>query len=141
VPWGSRRDSRTTLPEEPDWLQQVWFAGNHSDIGGSYPENESRLSDAPLRWMVEAAETIPDGLKIDRSVLRTYPSADGMHHDEGRGLMFRFTNKINRKIDANAVLHPSVYDRFALPAVLQYDLMLPYRPESLRHHEKLTQYY
>jgi hypothetical protein len=55
--------------------------------------------------------------------------------------MFRFTNKINRKIDANAVLHPSVYDRFALPAVLQYDLMLPYRPESLRHHEKLTQYY
>jgi hypothetical protein len=91
--------------------------------------------------MVEAAEEIPGGLKIDRSVLRTYPSADGMQHDEGRALMFRFADKINRKIDANAVLHPSVYDRFELPAVLQYDLMLPYRPESLRHHEKLTQYY
>nr|WP_271500869.1 DUF2235 domain-containing protein [Bradyrhizobium sp. CCBAU 11357] len=27
-----------------DWLQQVWFAGNHSDVGGSYWENEARLS-------------------------------------------------------------------------------------------------
>jgi Uncharacterized alpha/beta hydrolase domain (DUF2235) len=50
VRWGSQKDSRTTLPEEPDWLQQVWFAGNHSDIGGSYPENESRLSDVSLQW-------------------------------------------------------------------------------------------
>ncbi|WP_354105416.1 DUF2235 domain-containing protein [Bradyrhizobium sp. LB14.3] len=36
----------------PDWLQQVWFAGNHSDVGGSYPENEARLSDISLGWMV-----------------------------------------------------------------------------------------
>jgi Uncharacterized alpha/beta hydrolase domain (DUF2235) len=30
------------------WFEQVWFTGNHSDVGGSYPENESRLSDIAL---------------------------------------------------------------------------------------------
>jgi len=141
VPWGSPKLFRETRPEEPYWLQQFWFAGNHSDIGGSYPENEARLSDISLRWIIEAAEQIPDGLKADRVALRLYPSADGMQHDECRGLIFRFAKKINRKIDTDAVLHPSVYERFKLPVVLQYDLMLPYRPEGLRHHEKLKQYY
>ncbi|WP_161536964.1 phospholipase effector Tle1 domain-containing protein [Bradyrhizobium sp. LCT2] len=28
--------------KHPDWLQQVWFAGNHSDVGGSYLENVDR---------------------------------------------------------------------------------------------------
>ncbi|MCP1838328.1 hypothetical protein ACVIHI_000302 [Bradyrhizobium sp. USDA 4524] len=30
--------------KHPDWLQQVWFAGNHSGVGGSYTGNEARLS-------------------------------------------------------------------------------------------------
>ncbi len=34
-------------------LAQCWFAGNHSDVGGSYPETESRLSDISLQWMLE----------------------------------------------------------------------------------------
>ena len=37
--------------EDVTRFRQVWFAGNHSDIGGSYPENESRLSDITLDWM------------------------------------------------------------------------------------------
>src|SRR5262249_20187014 len=46
-----------------DRLIQFWFAGNHSDIGGSYPEPESRLSDIALAWMCEQALLVPDGLK------------------------------------------------------------------------------
>src|ERR1700730_4542891 len=34
-------------------LSQWWFAGNHSDIGGSYQETESRLSDISLQWILE----------------------------------------------------------------------------------------
>jgi uncharacterized protein (DUF2235 family) len=34
---------------------QVWFAGVHADIGGSYPEVESNLSKYPLIWMIEEA--------------------------------------------------------------------------------------
>jgi hypothetical protein len=49
----------------------AWFAGNHSDIGGSYPENQSRLSDIALDWMLRWAVAVPNGLKFDRRVLRT----------------------------------------------------------------------
>ena len=37
-------------------VEQVWFAGAHSDIGGGYPEKESGLSDISLEWMIERAE-------------------------------------------------------------------------------------
>jgi hypothetical protein len=80
-------------------------------------------------------------LKIDGSVFKLYPAPDGMQHDEGRGIVFRFARKIDRTIPNDATLHASVYERFKLVSVLQYDETLPYRPEGLRHHEKLKQYY
>jgi uncharacterized protein (DUF2235 family) len=141
VPWGNIHECRTTAPGEPVWLQQVWFAGDHSDVGGSYIENESRLSDISLEWMIDAAVHVPNGLEVDRSVLHLFPAADGMQHDETKGYLFRFAKRIVRSIPVDAKLHPSVYDRFRLPAILQYDLMLPYRPEALRHHESLRDYY
>jgi uncharacterized protein (DUF2235 family) len=36
-------------------LKQVWFAGVHSDIGGSYLEAESGLSKITLAWMIAEA--------------------------------------------------------------------------------------
>jgi len=47
----------------PTFLQ-LFFAGNHSDVGGSYAEVESRLSDIALAWMLEEAVTVPEGLKV-----------------------------------------------------------------------------
>jgi len=141
VPWGDPKAVRDTAPEEPDWLQQFWFAGDHSDVGGSYIENESRLSDISLKWMVQEAQKIPDGLIADKTVLQLYPSSDGMQHDETKSSVFRFAAKINRKIAHDAILHESVYERLRLPAVLEYNLMLPYRPESLRGHDRAKQYY
>jgi uncharacterized protein (DUF2235 family) len=44
-------------------LKEVWFAGVHSDVGGSYPESESQLSQIALRWMLCEAELA--GLSID----------------------------------------------------------------------------
>lgn len=37
-------------------IEQRWFPGVHSDIGGGYPEGESGLSKIPLIWMVEEAK-------------------------------------------------------------------------------------
>ena len=34
------------------FFEQVWFPGVHADIGGGYEENESRLSDDTLAWML-----------------------------------------------------------------------------------------
>jgi uncharacterized protein (DUF2235 family) len=38
-------------PKKPTQdVREVWFAGVHSDVGGSYPESESQLSKIALRW-------------------------------------------------------------------------------------------
>jgi uncharacterized protein (DUF2235 family) len=93
VAWGSQGQEHI--------LAQCWFAGNHSDIGGSYPETESRLSDVALQWMIEQAVEIPDGLKIGPvtsngiklpgtgnagTPLHLYPSAAGVQHCEIAGM-------------------------------------------------------
>jgi uncharacterized protein (DUF2235 family) len=44
-------------------LKQVWFAGVHSDVGGSYAEAESGLSKIALRWMLCEAQSA--GLLLD----------------------------------------------------------------------------
>jgi uncharacterized protein (DUF2235 family) len=52
-------------------LEQVWFTGAHSDVGGGYPE--TGLSDIALEWMIEKASNTglsiqkPDNLKPDYS--------------------------------------------------------------------------
>jgi uncharacterized protein (DUF2235 family) len=48
-------------------IRQVWFAGVHSDVGGSYPEPESGLSKLALEWMVR--EAVQAGLVVDESRL------------------------------------------------------------------------
>lgn len=142
VAWGGKTQQwRATKPGEPEWLEQWWFAGNHADIGGGYPENESRLSDIALDWMVGEAQQVPDGIKVDRSVLRLFPSSQGMQHDECRSLAFRYAGRLTRTIESDAMLHDSIFERFKLPSVLQYDEMKPYRPIGLREHHKLAQYY
>lgn len=60
---------------------QMWFAGNRSDIGGSYPESESRLSDIALRWMLDEARSVPHPLQVDDGRHRIFPSPAELQHD------------------------------------------------------------
>jgi uncharacterized protein (DUF2235 family) len=100
VGWGGHDDGAPHFPGHARLVQR-WFAGNHSDIGGSYPEPESRLSDIALRWMCEQATSVPDGLKtgpilVDGvkmpktgdagSALNLFPAADGVQHCEVAGM-------------------------------------------------------
>ena len=51
--WSDRpreRDGATTD------VEQVWFAGNHSDVGGGYGQSEAGLSLIPLAWMMREAQ-------------------------------------------------------------------------------------
>lgn len=86
VPWGGSGTVSDGDIEGVTRFRQVWFAGNHSDVGGSYPENESRLSDVALKWMVDfITKEIPDvaaRIAINDNVLHLRPSYDGMMHDE-----------------------------------------------------------
>jgi uncharacterized protein (DUF2235 family) len=138
-PWGAHGDRPERPKDEPEWFQQIWFSGCHSDVGGSYLEEESRLSDIPLKWMLEAAESV--GLKYDPAVLRLYPDALGMQHDETRRIPFKLFAKIEREIPADAPLHETVIERFKAKEVLLYDLFGPYRPEGLRKHSATGGYY
>ena len=48
----------------PQDLVEAWFAGVHSDVGGSYPESKSQLSKIALKWMLAEAEAA--GLLVDQ---------------------------------------------------------------------------
>ena len=154
VKWGYKDGDHKHAESNRDaagniWFEQVWFAGNHSDIGGSYPENESRLSDAALDWMLKCASVIPNGLRHDADVLKPWPQPDGMQHDEvksGLGLLTKlfgitYTKKERELPGPNAVVHLSVYNRFDLEAVQIYDQLVPYRPNTLRTHADFAKYY
>lgn len=65
--WGNTLPmSKTpTLPVPQDILQ-VWFAGVHSDVGGSYPQDESALPNRTLRWLLDEAQACGLCLEQDR---------------------------------------------------------------------------
>jgi hypothetical protein len=152
VPWGSTRNAGPPRPDSyPDWLDQIWFAGVHSDVGGSYAENESRLSDITLEWMVHAAVNLPDGntpngygIKVDRNFLRLSPDPRGPQHDEREpgyfGGRLRWGEAL-RHIEHDAILHHSVYERFAADKVQHFYEMKPYRPQNLSQHDNVRKYY
>jgi uncharacterized protein (DUF2235 family) len=149
VEWGRKIDQ---MNAPADWLIQTWFAGNHSDIGGSYPETESRLSDIALEWMAKEAEGIPHPVIIDWHKLNLFPDAAGMQHCEIERVRDlypswfppRWRQSWNRKArpDINlADCHPSVFERIKLSAILNSGIPQPYRPECLRNEPNLAEYY
>jgi hypothetical protein len=96
VAWGPTRQGVEQTAGFPTF-KQYFFAGNHSDIGGSYVEVESRLSDIALAWMLEEAVQVPDGLRVGPvyvhgvkmegtgergTALYLYPANDGVQHSE-----------------------------------------------------------
>jgi uncharacterized protein (DUF2235 family) len=148
VPWGNEGEKPAQDTGGLEWIYQVWFPGVHSDIGGSYPEDESRLSDISSKWMVEQITALPDPVIIDMSKLNLFPMASGLQHNEVQrareadwwvpAVMWKETL---RTIDPGAPLHPAVLERFTLPGVSHYGLVYPYRPENLRAHYEVRQYY
>lgn len=126
---------------------QMWFAGNHSDVGGSYPEDESRLSDISLGWIVEELKAHDPTLQFDATKLQLFPDARGMQHSEIALLeerwptfMRMFGNSLHgtRAIHPQADLHPTVLERLREPTVQRYAQYLPYRPPSLAAHESCS---
>ncbi len=152
VEWGLKGVALPRAPGELEWFQQYWFAGNHSDVGGSYSEDESRLSDIALNWIVGEASDALHPILVDESKLRLYPAVDGPQHCQVEALRdsfpswwpkrFRFSWTAEpRKIISEATLHPSVLRRFELKEVLHCGIAKPYRPESLREHADVARFY
>jgi hypothetical protein len=127
------------------YFEQVWFPGVHADIGGGYLENEARLSDVALNWMVAGASIIPDGLKYDGSVLRLSPNPEGPQHNEQAGGFLKAGVRdlpLNKETGlSESPMHKSVYRRFEAGPVLLYDRMGDYRPNNMRVHVDFEHYF
>lgn len=75
-------------------IRQVWFAGEHGDVGGGYPEEESALSKFPLLWMAQEAKAA--GLRLNTSMVnhlgRGTPRKNSRHAyvpPDARGMVHR----------------------------------------------------
>ncbi|MHC3915905.1 hypothetical protein ACI0FN_01883 [Alcaligenes nematophilus] len=62
-------------------LEQIWFLGAHSDVGGGYPAGEDGHSNIAMQWMASEAERME--LAIDRNGTYWTPSAQTatIHHE------------------------------------------------------------
>lgn len=150
VPWGRQEDvdahNKRAKPGDPIWLRQIWFAGDHADIGGGYPENESRLSDIALRWMVDEIRSTGEPLILNDKWLNLFPDPAGMQHDEVQSYRERcfglpIWKKSLRKVEDGSILHPSVVQRFASGPVKVFRKWGLYRPENLRGVSQVASYY
>lgn len=155
VPWGFKFAKYEKDAEGPEPFIQLWFSGNHSDIGGSYPENESRLSDIALNWMVEETEKLPLPILYEKRHLRMYPSSGAMQHSEVDAMRARISKWIpllpekyipswkekSRKSVLGAPVHKSVEERFSSDNVEQNGYKRPYRPATLSEDTRFKSYY
>jgi len=145
VRWASQAEANKNAGQEPEWLKQVWFPGCHSDVGGSYLEAESRLSDIALEWMIdELKECVPD-VQINDDMLVRSPDPLALQHEETYMLEIgpiKIPWEIMpREVDAKFNLHPSVIERLQADTVPQVDEVKPYRPAQLKDHPQAKKFY
>lgn len=130
-------------------VKQVWFAGVHSDVGGSYPEAESALAKFSLDWMIRQSAgcgLIFDAAQVDEIVLgkgtSNYvgPDCRGMQHNElsGAWWLLEYLPRMRdlhegrwvvnggatRYIPKDSWVHQSVIDRMN-------DVTMKYKPANL----------
>ncbi len=96
-------------------LKQVWFAGVHSDVGGSYDKDADGtvLSDIPLSWLMREANDV--GLEYEEFLMPKKLNALAKQNDSFKGFM-RFRGKYIRKIPnplkIPTKVHSSVKERY-----------------------------
>ena len=90
-------------------VEQVWFAGVHSNVGGGYADQG--LSDIALEWMVERVRAHTD-LSFDEKYIaqNVSPSARGKLYDS-RKSYWHFLPAEPRECPSGAILHDSVHGR------------------------------
>lgn len=132
-------------PKPDQKVEQVWFCGAHSDVGGGYPE--TGLSDIALDWMIGRARSA--GLAFDGATMKAHPVHPdplGRIHDSKKGL-YNLTRGIDRKI-GEAVRDPDKADGSAAAndptqsihesVLRRWDGDPGYRPSSLKDYFRRT---
>jgi len=109
-------------------LKQVWFAGAHADIGGSYPPDKQTgisTSDTPLAWMLDEAASA--GLKIEKHIRENLTDGSKGKVHKSRNHVYRFKKPLRRPLIVEGTptqIHPSVKARYLADS--------KYRPRQLK---------
>lgn len=122
-------------PKTSQKVEQMWFCGAHSDVGGGYPEDDA--SKLALIWMLDKAQGA--GLKLDEEALKAFPILPNPHGKlhNSKGLLYVFSKSVDRVIgcvkdtyqpDPTQTVHESVLQR--------WDADTQYRPPQLREYFK-----
>ena len=132
-----RADFEPTFWREGDKnkVKQVWFAGVHSDIGGSYKPDKKGLSIAEnsLNWMIKEVEGI--GLEVeshlkDKIKINIVKTPLAEKHNS-RTKFFRLKQKYYRNLEDSGekvLIHESVK--------IRYEKDESYRPKNLEEYLK-----
>lgn len=99
--------SKNKSPEFKQVLEQRWFAGVHSNVGGGYP-NEG-LSNIALRWIMQKADDI--GMAFEPKWKEAAPVEKPWTLVNSRSLIFRLTPSYIREISSLADIDESVHER------------------------------
>jgi uncharacterized protein (DUF2235 family) len=96
-------------------LEEVWFAGVHTDVGGTF-EDDPRLSNVALKWIVEGA--IEEGMLVRpgpyaKACTVTELNADGTVHLNS--WIWKIFIDRTRPIPREAFIHSSVRPRMTAP--------------------------
>ncbi len=140
--WNEKGDTN------PDRLEQVWFPGVHSDVGGGYPKPS--LSLVALDWMISRAEAVnPEAgspglhlIKQRRKEIEQHSDWHGPQHDSrsGVGAYYRYLPRDIEKLCndrkkgvhiSNPKIHRSVFERIA-------GKVIPYAPTELPEHYEIV---
>jgi uncharacterized protein (DUF2235 family) len=115
---------------EGSTVEQVWFSGVHSNVGGGYPN--TRLSNTAWLWMMDKAQAC--GLVLDPGFLAAAAESEGRSVlYDSRGWAWKFRRPLVREMLVTHLpserIHSSVLDRCACaPSAIEPH---PYAPENL----------
>jgi len=114
-----RRTFHPLLWEHDSRIEQVWFAGSHSNVGGGY--EKQGLSLVTLDWMMRQAQH-KGGLRLlasDRALYREHANVDDKLYDPraGTGILYRWLPRDMEAICARrgvpVLIHMSALERLA----------------------------
>ena len=110
--WDQRKENKEQI------IEQVWFAGVHSNVGGGYPRQGMSL--VALDWLMQKSEAA--GLRFvadERKYYRDHANVDDKLYNSrgGIGLFYRWLPrdiaKLCAKNNVPPVLHSTVLERIA----------------------------
>ena len=95
-------EQKESAKKDGQVMEQVWFAGAHSDVGGGY--SESGLSNCTLRWMIEKAKSV--GLQFEDYKKYDPNPLDVLHNSMKP--YYEILGSVNRKIGNGKEYYESV---------------------------------